>query len=67
MRTREEVAREMERALQDLNYCQPVYPKFQWHIGYCELRRVLDYIYGGPPTTPMECIRNEREVEKAQA
>lgn len=28
--------------------------KLCWHIGVCEMRQLLDYLYDGPPTSDAE-------------
>lgn len=33
--------------------------KVAWHYGKEDLKRLLDYIYGGPPRTEAECLEPE--------
>lgn len=57
MKTREEVARFIETtqtgvAIPDMdlyNRRRGDGQKAAWHYGLCELRQLMDFIYGGPP------------------
>lgn len=54
MRSREETARFIEAQLNDK--AQPIPAKSGWHYGRAELRQLLDFIYGGPPTNSNEAL-----------
>jgi hypothetical protein len=56
-KTREEVARYIERQFDYTSGYQVSVRKEEWHYGKCELRDLLDFIFGGPPTSPEEFIR----------
>ena len=33
-----------------------------WHFGYVELRKLMDFIYDGPPNNESENIRSSRVI-----
>lgn len=40
--------------------------KRAWHYGRCELRDALDFIYGGPPKSPPECLGEPLKLRNAK-
>jgi hypothetical protein len=59
IKTREEVARYIERQFDYKSGYTVSMSKPYNHYGKCELRDLLDFIYGGPPTSPEEFIRGD--------
>ena len=38
-----------------------------WHYGKCELRQLMDFIYGGHPATDEECLGEPLRLRNAKA
>lgn len=38
-----------------------------WHYGKCELRQLMDFIYGGHPATNEECLGEPLRLRNAKA
>lgn len=37
-----------------------------WHYGKCELRQLMDFIYGGHPATDEECLGEPLRLRNAK-
>lgn len=44
----------------------PDIPYSGWHYGKCELRQLMDFIYGGHPASDEECIGEPLRLRNAK-
>jgi hypothetical protein len=62
MRTRSKAARYVEGLMnRDIEI-----PKCAWHFGKVEVRMMMDFIYGGPPTKPEEEVFETLRLRNAK-
>ena len=69
MKSRTEAVARIKKLLENgpSSKATPDFPgKKAWHFGYCELRELMDYIYGGEPKVDSQRIGRAKRVSETE-